>query len=112
MAPEDEQMIEDEIAEMEAKDIFKKVTNPQWTFPFFVVKGKGWRKHKERTAVDFRRLNPVLRVVDHPIPTSLSNPFQSYHDELRHRQGLLAELCGRSRWMLNYQGSSQWKLAF
>ena len=42
MAPEDEQMIEDEIAEMAAKGILRKVTNPQWTFPFFVAKGKGW----------------------------------------------------------------------
>ena len=69
MAPDDEQMVEDEIAEMAAKGILKKVKNPKWTFPFFVAKGKGWKKNKKRTAVDFRRLNPVLRVVDYPTPT-------------------------------------------
>jgi hypothetical protein len=41
MAPEEEQMIEDEIAEMASKGILKKVKNPQWAFPFFVSKGGG-----------------------------------------------------------------------
>jgi len=34
-----------------------------------VPKGKGRWKGKKRTAVDFRRLNPWLRVVSYPMPT-------------------------------------------
>jgi hypothetical protein len=41
MAPEEEQLIEDDIAEMAAQGILKKVKNPEWAFPFFVAKGRG-----------------------------------------------------------------------
>jgi len=34
-----------------------------------VAKGQGRRKGKKRTAVDLRRLNPWLRVVNYPMPT-------------------------------------------
>jgi hypothetical protein len=54
---------------MASKGILKKVKNPQWAFPFFVSKGGGWRKHKKRTAVDLRRLNPVLQLVDYLTPS-------------------------------------------
>jgi len=69
MSPEDEQMIEEEIGEMAAKGLLERIRDPKWVFPFFVAKGKGRRKGKKRTAVDFRRLDPWLRVVNHPMPT-------------------------------------------
>jgi hypothetical protein len=66
MSPEDEQMIEEEIGEMAAKGLLERIRDPKWVFPFFVARGKGRRKG---TAVDFRRLNPCLRVVKHPMTT-------------------------------------------
>jgi hypothetical protein len=69
MSPEDEQMIEEEIGKMAAKGLLERIRNPKWVFPFFVAKDKGRRKGKKRTAVDFRRLNPWLRVVNYPMPT-------------------------------------------
>jgi len=58
MSPKDEQMIEEKIGEMAAKGLLERIRDPKWVFPFFVAKGKGRRKGKKRTAVDFRRLNP------------------------------------------------------
>jgi len=66
---EDEQMIEEVIGEMAAKGLLERIRDPEWVFPFFVAKGQGRRKGKKRTAVDFRRLNPWLRVVNYPMPT-------------------------------------------
>jgi hypothetical protein len=69
MSPEDEQMIEEEIREMAAKGLLERIRDPKWVFPFFVARRKGRRKGKKRTAVDFRRLNPCLRVVKYPMTT-------------------------------------------
>jgi hypothetical protein len=68
MSPENEPMIEEEIGEMAAKGLLERIRDPQWVFPFFVAKAKGRRKGKKRTPVDFRRLNPWLRVVNYPMP--------------------------------------------
>ena len=79
---DEEEMVQDGIAEMAAKGILKKIQDPKGVFPFFFEKIKGSLKAKKRTAVDFRRLNPWLKVVHHQMPTvdelvdSVSNGFK------------------------------------
>lgn len=68
LSAEDEETMEREITEMASKWLLKEVKDYKWSVPFFVVKENGRRRGKKHTAVDFRRLNPILRVVDHPIP--------------------------------------------
>ena len=62
-------MIEEEIGKMDAKGLLERIRDPNLVFPFFVATGKGRRKGKKRTAVDFRRLNPWLSVVKYPMTT-------------------------------------------
>ena len=69
LSAEDEQMIEEELGEMAANGFVERIRDPKWVFPFFVAKGKGRRKGKKRTAVDFTRLNTWLRVVNYPMST-------------------------------------------
>jgi len=68
LSAEDEETIEHEITEMASKWLFKEVKDYKWSVPFFVVTENGRRRGKKYTAVDFRRLNVILRVIDHPIP--------------------------------------------
>ena len=68
ISAEDEEMIQCEIAEMASKGFLKRVKDSKWYFSFLAVKEKGRRRGKKRTAVDFRRLNPMVRVIEHPIP--------------------------------------------
>ena len=69
MPPDDDQMLAKEIPDMASKGILRKVRDPKWAFPFFVAKGKGRKSEKKGTAVDFRRLNPMLKVVNYAMPT-------------------------------------------
>ena len=67
LSAEVEQMIECEIAERTSKGLLKAVQDSKWCFSFFPVKGKRRGRVKKRTAVDFRRLIPMFRVVEHRI---------------------------------------------
>ena len=53
------------------KEIVERDKSSKWVFPFFIVRVKNHssrRKAKNRSGVDFRRLNPWLKVVDYPFP--------------------------------------------
>ena len=54
---------------MASKGLLERIREPKWIFLVFVPKGKGRQKGTKITAVDFRRLNPWLRVVNYPMPT-------------------------------------------
>ena len=68
MAPGEDEIIEEEIAQLATKGFLTKAKNPRWCFPFFVATGKGMSKGKKRTVVGFLRLNSLLKVVDYPFP--------------------------------------------
>jgi hypothetical protein len=69
LPPDEELIVEDEIAEMAARGILKKIRDPKWVFPLFVAKGMGRRNAKKRAAIDFGRLNAWLKVVNHEMYT-------------------------------------------
>jgi len=71
MSAEDEQILEEEVKEMLDKGIVERVKSSKWVFPFFIARGKSRslrRKAKKSSAVDFRRLNPWLKVIEYPFP--------------------------------------------
>jgi len=53
------------------KGIVERVKSSKWVFPFFIARSKtrsSRRKAKNRSAVDFRRLNPWLKVIEYLFP--------------------------------------------
>ena len=53
---EEEECLEQEIQDMLSKGIVKKIDKSRWCSPFFLTKATA-------SAVDFRRLNPMLKYV-------------------------------------------------
>jgi hypothetical protein len=64
----EEENLEKEIHLMLNKGIVSRVQASKWCFPFFMTKPNAGRK--ARSAIDFRRLNPLLKFVPVELPTS------------------------------------------
>jgi hypothetical protein len=69
LSAKDEQVLEEEVQEMLDKGTVERAKTSKWVFPFFIARGKSHSSRtqvSERSAVNFRRLNFWLKVIEYP----------------------------------------------